>query len=266
MNSGFVLTGVALFGLGTLWGAGAFLAPKRASLRGGRLWGLAGFLWLSGLLAARFLAGEKPVIANLEGTLWSLAWLIAGSALLLSRSSGLPALLPFALPVVGLLLAASLFAGGALDKAWEAGGAMMVLHGGAALLGYAAFATSFVTGLMYLAQERLLRNKGSWAALEMLPDLSTLDHWNSLASAWGFPFLTLAAATGLARAPGLWGARWFAEPIVIGVFAPWLLYGVLLVGRFGMRLQGRRVALLAVAAFLTSLAGLGAGLFLGGHH
>lgn len=264
MTRNLLLAGSALFATGAAWGMGAFLAPRVVGLNGARRLALAGACFLAVLLGCATLTEGPASLASLGGTLAALACLVAGISWVLSGPAGLPAILPFAMPLVALLLAASAFCP---DKSWESKGAMGAFHGGTSLLGYAAFATSFVAGLMYLAQERILHAKGAaWRLLEMMPSLSTLDRWNGLAAAWGFPFLTMATATGIFRARQTWGERWFAEPIVAGVLAAWLLYGALLVGRRVAGLQGRRVALLTVIAFSVGMAGLWAGHFFGGSH
>ncbi len=264
MTRDLLLAGAALFALGAAWGMGAFLAPRVASLKGARRLAFAGACFLASLLAYAAMTEGASSLASLGGTLAVLACLVAGINWVLSGPGGLPAILPFAMPLVALLLVAAAFCP---VKSWDSRGALIAFHGGTSLLGYAAFATSFVAGLMYLAQERILHAKGAaWRYLEMMPALSTLDRWNGLAAAWGFPFLTMATATGILRARESWGERWFAEPIVAGVVTAWLLYGALLAGRHGAGLQGRRVALLSVLAFPIGLAGLWAGHFFGGSH
>lgn len=263
MSRALLLGGAALFAVGAAWGMGAFLIPQRLALRGARRVALAGLVFLGAGLALEALRDGASSFSNLGGTLASLAWLLAAIAWAVSRPAGLPAILPFAMPLSALLLAAAAFCP---EKSWDARGAVSALHGGSSVLGYAAFATSFTMGLMYLALDRILHTKGAWGLLDLMPSLSTLDRWNGLAAAWGFPFLTLATATGILRARQAWGAHWYAEPIVVGVLAAWLLYGGLLAGRHGAGLRGRRVAILSVVAFGVGMGALWAGHFFGGSH
>lgn len=256
------LAGAGFYAISFAWGLASLAAPRRVPAAGMTLSAWGGFLWTTGLLLSTALADGRFPAGSLAETLLCLVWLLSGIALAACRGESRSFLI-FAMPLAALLSAAAFFTA---ERSWEPGGAVLALHGGASVLGYAAFAASFTTGVMYLVEERALRARGGLSLVASMPSLAALDRWNARATAWGFPFLTLAVATGLLQARERWGAGWSGDPIVIGVLATWTLYAALLVCRHGLGLRGRRISLLAVAAFGLGLSSLLAGFLLGGNH
>lgn len=256
-----ILVGMGLFGAAAAWGIGSLFSERPGRERSARLLALLAFLWLSVVLALRLEQERRLPLGDLSSTLLSTAWLATAVSIVLSRKGRLPALLPFALPTALLMLAAALL--GTDPERRPQGGPMLAFHAGSALLGYAAFATAFATGLMYLLQDRALRGKAGGASV--LPPLETLDRWSGRAAAWGFPFFSAAVGTGAIRAYEK-GGRWFGDPLIVGTTLAWILYGAVLAARHGARLSGRRISLLSVIAFGIGALGIALALLLGRGH
>jgi ABC-type uncharacterized transport system permease subunit len=127
------------------------------------------------------------------------------------------------------------------------------LHAALALMAYGAFALSFVAGVMYLVQERLLKKRRLNSFFHTLPpiaDLSAALHRVILA---GYIMLTVALLSGLmAGSPSYYKATMIVSGFV------WLPYGALLVFRRRRTCSPRRFAWLSVAAFALALSTLGA--------
>lgn len=110
-------------------------------------------------------------------------------------------------------------------------GDVLTLHIICAILSYVAFAFAFVFSVMYLVQNRFLREK-RWNQLYFrLPSLERLDTYTFRCISVGFPFLLIAMILG-----AIWAKLTLhqfllmdAKPLATGVV--WILYGVYLVLR-----------------------------------
>jgi ABC-type uncharacterized transport system permease subunit len=144
---------------------------------------------------------------------------------------------------------------------------MILLHTWCSLLSYAAFLAAFVTGVLFLVQERQLKRKRMGMLFHRLPPLGMLDRWNFLAISAGFGLLTIGATTGFVQAALLRGTWWTGDPKEYLTVCLWVGYLTLWALRRRATLRGRRVALLSVAGFtLVLLTFLGAGRLLPSMH
>lgn len=232
------------------------LTPSRSG--GAILCALSGFflhtLWLGWILADK---GHFPEVDPFH-TLSLLAWCAVLLFLISYRFfSTPPALTSFFMPVVVLFSVAALgvsFAGNP-QEAGKSNGWMMA-HGILMLLGYAAFAIAFVTGIMYLVQEHHLKAKNFGKLFQRMPPLGVLDKMNVTAIASGFASYTLsliAAAVGQNRSP----LDWVREPLGFLAAATWVLYLFVVNVRFLTPLRGKKVAYLTVLGFALVLCTLG---------
>jgi ABC-type uncharacterized transport system permease subunit len=137
---------------------------------------------------------------------------------------------------------------------------MIALHTWCSCLSYAAFLIAFITGALFLIQERQLKRKHMGLLFHRLPPLETLDRLNFAAISIGFGLLTIGATSGFIQAAKLRGTWWTGDPKEFGTVCLWLAYLALWVLRRRAMLRGRRVALFSVAGFtLVLLTFLGAG-------
>ena len=137
----------------------------------------------------------------------------------------------------------------------------LVAHIIALLLAYAALCFSLAASLLYLVQERRIKTKlkpgakSSWAPLDWLPPLDTLERIAHATLEFGFPCMTVGLIIGsvLAQETSL-GAAYFRDPKVIASFAMWAVYVILLLVRRGAGLRGRRAAYVSGAALVVMMA------------
>jgi ABC-type uncharacterized transport system permease subunit len=137
----------------------------------------------------------------------------------------------------------------------------LVAHIIALLLAYAALCFSLLSSLLYLVQERRIKAKlkpgakASWAPLDWLPPLDTLERIAHATLEFGFPCMTVGLIIGsvLAQETSL-GAAYFRDPKVLASFGMWAVYVVLLLVRRGAGLRGRRAAYVSGAALAVMMA------------
>ena len=126
---------------------------------------------------------------------------------------------------------------------------MVILHMVCSLLSYVAFLIAFVSGLLFLIQERQLKRKRMGVLFHRLPSLETLERVNFLAVGVGFALLTIGVGFGFVGARLVLGRWWRGDPKEYLTLALWLSYLGLWVVRWRATLRGRRVALLSVLGF-----------------
>ena len=131
---------------------------------------------------------------------------------------------------------------------------LLVAHIILAVLGYAALALTFCAGVMYLIQERQLKSKqpGVWS--HRLPSLWALDELNAKALALGLPLLTQGVITGSVWAKAMRGSYLSWHMTSLPILLAWVLYALLLGGRYTLGWQGKKAAFAAVTGFLLVLA------------
>jgi ABC-type transport system involved in cytochrome c biogenesis permease subunit len=137
----------------------------------------------------------------------------------------------------------------------------LVAHIIALLLAYAALCFSLLSSLLYLVQERRIKAKlkpgakASWAPLDWLPPLDTLERIAHATLEFGFPCMTVGLIIGsvLAQETSL-GAAYFRDPKVLASFGMWGVYVILLLVRRGAGLRGRRAAYVSGAALVVMMA------------
>lgn len=109
----------------------------------------------------------------------------------------------------------------------------LAIHVITTFIGYAGFACSFASGLVYL----LLKN-----------DISDLVVYKS--TAFGFLFLTIGIITGAVWAEKAWGSYWSWDPKETWALITWLIYAVYIHIRIMHGIKGRLSAWLAILGFL----------------
>ncbi len=134
-------------------------------------------------------------------------------------------------------------------------------HLASCFIGYAAFTISFVASIVYL-----LKREGSGTALI---SRSTLDEINYKMIAIGFVMYSILIVTGMLRSKIIWGSYWQWDQVQTWSLIAWLVYAVILHGRFTWRWSGTLTAALSIIGFGFSIISflVGAGfLFSSGHY
>ncbi len=129
----------------------------------------------------------------------------------------------------------------------------LVLHVSALLAAYTALLFSLLASVLYLAQERRLKQKQGIGFLAWLPPLETIDRIGYLSLLIGFPCMTLGLLAGSFIAQQSVGSAYFLDPKVLLSFGMWGVYILMLLVRRSTGLRGRRAIYLSSVVFLVVL-------------
>lgn len=127
------------------------------------------------------------------------------------------------------------------------------VHVGLIFIGYAGLIFSFIASILYLIQEKNLKNKNSSGIWSRLPALALIDDMGYKCLLWGFPFMTLGLISGAIVAEARVGPHYFLDAKILISIVMWVLYMVLLYTRWSAGWRGRRAAYLATFAFATAV-------------
>jgi ABC-type uncharacterized transport system permease subunit len=137
------------------------------------------------------------------------------------------------------------------------------LHVALLLAAYAALLLSLLASLLYLIQERRLKQKSP--TLPWLPALETTDQIALKTLLFGLPCMTAGLLIGSLIAQATVGASYFRDPKILLAFAMWLVYVLMIYIRRQSGLRGRRAVYLSSFVFLVVLAVWAANQFSGVH-
>ena len=161
----------------------------------------------------------------------------------------------FLLPVAALLTVVPAFRPGAevlnyplLHTGW------LFLHVALLLAAYAALLISLIASVLYLIQERRLKQKRATPARTWLPPLETTDQIALKALLFGLPCMTAGLLIGSVVALETIGPTFFADPKVLLSLAMWVVYVAMIYIRRHSGLRGRRAVYLSGFVFLIVLA------------
>ena len=144
---------------------------------------------------------------------------------------------------------------------------LVLIHMVCSFLSYVAFLAAFVSGMLFLIQERQLKRKTMGFLFHRLPSLEGLDRLNFIAIGLGFALLSLGVAFGFVEMNVLHGRWWIGDSKTYLTIALWGSYLALWLIRLRSTLRGRRVALLSVLGFsLVLFTFIGANWFLASVH
>ena len=231
-----------------------FLWPKnRESARftpgaGGRA-----LLWLGAITHLFSLAGQGPIlftqragVAGLFGWFLVVSYLVGGKRL----GAGSGSL------IASVALCAALYSLAApVHRTWapdnELDGFWLATHVFLIIVGYVALAFAFVSSLLYLVQENLLKRKKLTGLWRKLPPLGEADEWIFRATAFGVALLTLGLVTGVAfSSVQIAGYAPLSDPKVIFSSATWAIFAAYLGARWWLGWHGRRSNLVVIYGFV----------------
>jgi cytochrome c-type biogenesis protein CcsB len=243
---------------------GGFVAHLIHVLTGRSFSGLLG----SGALAAGFLAHtaalllrwreayavgyNHPPLTNFYESLIFFSWAIILLYLLMEWKTKTRILGIFVVPVAFLCLAFASLSPDmntriqplipALQSNW------LTSHVLTCFMGYAAFTTAFGAGLLHLIKGFGSRNPGG-KFYELPPSPDMLEELVYKSVLLGFILLTLGIFTGSVWAHYAWGSYWSWDPKETWSLITWLIYAILLHGRYVQGWRGRRLAAMAIIGF-----------------
>ena len=239
---------LAAYAVATVWSELGVVAPGR--FRAGvstvlAAIGLVVHTVALGMLASRM--GRLPM-SNPYEVLSLLLWLAAALYLALQLSRPLRGLGAFYLPLVtALAVVVAALASGAGS---EPGGRSIIaaVHGGAALLGFAAFALAAAVAMMFLIQDGALKSHRMGRLWSLLPSVRQLERITYGAVGFGFIFLTISLGLGIYLA-GRLRAEWATQHTVLLSILTWLVFAVLLHLRLTSAWRGRKIAYFTITGF-----------------
>lgn len=219
------------------------------------------------ILLRMFEAGRTPLV-SLHESLSFVAWCMVGAYLILQYLNKVKSLGAFVTPFALVTMIASsmqtrqiLPLPPALQSIW------LPIHAAICLAAYAIFALAFCLAIMYLLQEKQIKNRHLGAIFQRLPSLENLDTMISRCLAIGFPLLTAGIITGSIWAENAWGSYWNWDPKETWSLITWFFYAALLHQRLTVGWRGRKAAIMTVIAFaILIFTFLGVNLFIPSEH
>jgi ABC-type uncharacterized transport system permease subunit len=182
----------------------------------------------------------------------SVAALLASTLfLLLRRRAAIGALGAFVAPAALTFVLGSRFVGGP-DR--PVSGGLLALHVTVNVLGDALFMLATAAAVLYLVEERRLKQKQAASLFGRLPPLDALDRAEHRLLLGGFPLLTLGIITGTAWASRLENGSPAETARALFAYGTWILFAAVLVMRAALGWRGRRAAYGTIAGFVFAVA------------
>jgi len=121
-------------------------------------------------------------------------------------------------------------------------------------IGYCFFLTSFVLSMVILFKGTCRGQSGLFKKmLDRFPPAKVLDRLNYKIIAVGFIFYSIGMATGVYRAKVIWGSYWRADAAEVISLIQWLLYALILHGRYQRWCGMRATSILSIVAFIIAV-------------
>jgi ABC-type uncharacterized transport system permease subunit len=126
----------------------------------------------------------------------------------------------------------------------------LITHVVTTLLGYAALLFTAAASIVYLWQEKQLKQRKVIAYTRILPPLGTLDELISTSIGAGFAFITIGLVIGVIWAFVEMGTRWIGDGSITVALVTWTVYLALIFFRVSAGWRGRKTAILSIAALV----------------
>ncbi len=203
-------------------------------------------------IVALGIALHRVPIANLFESLNFLAWALVIIYLLMARRFCTAALGPFVMSLVVcvIVVASTLPKSPSQSLLSELNNRWSVVHVASCLIGYASFTLAFITAVIYIVHEKMLKSKRVSVSHSHLPALSALDSLAYKLVSIGFPMLTLGIVTGALWAQSAWSSYWHWDPKETWSLVTWLIYAAYLHVRIVQGRQGKWSNRLLVIGFI----------------
>jgi ABC-type uncharacterized transport system permease subunit len=185
----------------------------------------------------------------------SVAALFASALYLaLRRRAKIDALGAFVAPVALTFVLGSRFVGMPDVPEHRAGGGFIALHVTVNILGDALFLLASAAAVLYLIQEKRLKQKRAAGLFGRLPPLDALDRAEHRFLLTGFPLLTLGILTGTVWAQRLETGTPAELARAAFAYATWILFAGVLLLRALAGWRGKRAAYGTIAGFVFAVA------------
>ncbi len=187
---------------------------------------------------------------DLYGSLSLFGWLLALTYLVLELIHQQRSVGPFVLSIVLTVFLASHLAPPDRLSPTPAHGPVFALHVTLSILAYAAFALSFVLSLIYLGEERLLRNRQMGNVVWRLPPLDLLERMSRSSVLIGLFAIAVGTALGFIWVDRLHGQFWYYDPKYVITLLVLLLYAVYFIVARTAAWRGARASKFCVFNFV----------------
>jgi len=229
---------------------------------------LAGFISHSVSLVLLISQIRQMPVTTLSQTFSLFAWAVVGSYLAFQLKFNIRILGTFVSPLaVVFMILSSAIPSRIIPTSQLFKSFWLTLHVATVFVGFAIFALAFCAGIMYLLQERQIKQKSFGLLYRRLPSLETLDSLNYVCLTFGFPLITIGLISGFIYAGAVLRSFWHWDPKEILSVITWLIYAILLHERLAVGWRGRRAAIMAIIGFSAILLTfVGTSLVLKVHH
>lgn len=249
-----LLVTIALYGLGLLHSIIGFITKREVFIRFALGTVAGGFVFHSLSLVMLGIQRRHFPITNLPESLCFFAWCISLTFMVAHLCYKINVLGAFILPLVSLLTISS-------QLIWEENRAIperlnsvwVHFHVTIAFLAYAAFFLTFISGLMYLIQEKELKEKHFRFLYFRLPSLQVCDDLLRRSLFVGFAAMSLTIISGAIYAQQAWGSFWSWDPKETASLITWVIYLILVNYRLSTKWRGRRAAYISIVGFVSTL-------------
>jgi HemX protein len=207
-----------------------------------------GFIFQTAFLSIRGRELGRCPITNLFEVIVFVAWSIALFYMVIGPAYRLSLMGAFTAPLVVLLQLFALLV--PIDRRHDVrlpANSWLEFHASISLVAYGAFALACIAGVMYLVQERQLKTHQLHSIFYHLPPLTDLFAAITRLLWWGFALYTLGLVSGFFVGGPL---PWIQIAFATGV---WVLYGLILQGRYLRWFAPKRVAALCIIGFSAAL-------------
>jgi ABC-type uncharacterized transport system permease subunit len=196
------------------------------------------------------------------------AWLLMSIVVLFSIFYKVEYILIYITPLVAINLLVGFFVPHVSIKPlmFNADKTILLTHIILILIGDSLFALAFIVSLIYIFQERKIKNKKNIKLFDTKPlpaheslysgagyNLELLDSINYQCLKIGFPFITIGIVMGIYLSSSLFKTFIIVKPIEIMSLITWLIYAILLHERMAKGLRGKKAAIFGIAGFLLIL-------------
>jgi cytochrome c-type biogenesis protein CcsB len=249
-----LLTTIVLYTLGLLHSIFGFCRKRQIFVRIA-LWMVAGgFALHSFFLVSLSINRQHFPITNLPESICFFAWCVTLFFIVANLCYRTNVLGAFTLPLVSLLTILS-------QLIWEENHSIPPLlksgwvyfHGSIAFLAYAGFFLTFVSSILYLVQEKELKNKNFRFLYFRLPSLQACDELMKYSLFVGFVAMSLAIVTGAFWAQQAWGRYWNWDPKETASLITWGIYFLLVNYRLSSGWHRKWAAIIGIIGFASTL-------------
>jgi len=133
-----------------------------------------------------------------------------------------------------------------------------LIHTIFSVTGFVFFGISFSVGIMYLIQDRLLKQKRLTNFFYKLPPLNMLDDISIKVLSLGFFLLTIGIMAGFFWAKTAFGSISITDTKMLFALLSWVFYLVIFHGRYSLGWRAKKGAFLSVLGFVLVMAAFAA--------